>query len=53
MEGPAKKGAGMMVGFTPQHRKTLFKGDATLVGKMISVTIARATVSALYGDIVI
>ncbi len=51
VEGPAKKGAGVLVGFTPQHRKTLFKGDAALVGKMVSVTIARATVSALYGDV--
>jgi len=53
VEGPARKGEGVLMGYTVQHRKTLFPGPDALVGQIVPVSIERATVSTLLGKSVI
>jgi len=52
VEGCAKRGADMYMGRTRTHRKAIFKGDDSLIGKTLPVKILRANVSALEGEIV-
>lgn len=50
-EAPARKGEGMWMGFSPQHRKVIFPGDGTLRGKIVDVNITRATAATLFGEL--
>ncbi len=52
VEGPAKRGA-VFTGKTRGYRTALFPADARLVGQLVDVRVERATVSAIYGDIVL
>jgi len=49
VEGPAKRGEGMLVGRNPGHRKVVFPGKERLVGELIPVKITEASVSTLKG----
>jgi tRNA-2-methylthio-N6-dimethylallyladenosine synthase len=52
VEGPDKKGRRFM-GRTRGNRVVHFAAAERLVGELVPVTIARATTSALYGDLVL
>ena len=47
VEARAKRGENMFMGRTRTHRKVVFKGDESLVGRLLDVKIKAATVSAL------
>lgn len=49
VEGPAKRGDGMMTGRTRTHRKVVFEGSEELKGQIVGVKITGAGVSALSG----
>ena len=51
VEAPAKRGAGMVMGRTRTHRKVIFKGPDSLVGKLAEVRIDEAGVSAMTGTL--
>ena len=53
VEGPARKGDGVYTGRTRGNRKAVFSGSERLVGELIQVKIERATVSTLYGSVVL
>lgn len=52
VEGPARRGDAFM-GKTRGFRTAVFDGDARLVGQLVDLKIRRASVTALYGDIVL
>jgi len=49
VEGPARRGEGMLSGRTPHHRKVIFPGPLGWVGELVPVRIQRATVAATEG----
>ena len=49
VEGPAKRGAGNLIGRTRTHKKVVFKAPADLIGSFQNVEILAAGVSALDG----
>jgi tRNA-2-methylthio-N6-dimethylallyladenosine synthase len=51
VEGPDKTGL-RFTGRTRGNRATVFEGAARLVGSLVPVEIARASVSTLYGELV-
>lgn len=53
VEGPAKKGDMMLVGRSRGYRKVIFKGQDRLIGELIDVKINEATVSTLFGEVVL
>lgn len=53
VEGPAKRGEGMYLGRTRGHRKVVFPGSERLVGELVPVEIASATVTTLTGKLVL
>lgn len=42
VEGPSDKGEGILMGYTPHNKLVNFKGDISLVGKIIPVYIEKA-----------
>jgi tRNA-2-methylthio-N6-dimethylallyladenosine synthase len=52
-EGPAKRGESMFVGRTRGYRKVIVKASPRLVGQLASVRIERATISSLFGELVL
>ncbi|GAB5561231.1 MAG: tRNA (N6-isopentenyl adenosine(37)-C2)-methylthiotransferase MiaB [Synoicihabitans sp.] len=52
IEGPDKKGL-HFTGRTPGNRVVIIDADPRLVGEIVPVTISRATVSTLYGELVL
>lgn len=52
-EGPAKRGESMFVGRTRGHRKVIVKASPRLVGQLVPVRIERATISSLFGELVL
>ena len=53
VEGPAKKGEGMYAGRNRGFRKIIFPGSERLIGQLVPVTINRASVSTLFGELVL
>ena len=53
VEGPAKKGDGMYAGRNRGFRKIVFPGSERLVGQLVAVKINHASVSTLFGDLVL
>jgi len=53
VEGPARKGDGMLVGRTRGYRKVIFPGHERFIGEILDVRIHGATVTALNGDPII
>ncbi len=51
VEGPDKTGR-RFTGRTRGNRATVFEADQRLVGSLVPITIVRASVSTLYGDLV-
>lgn len=51
VEGPARRGGGMLTGRTRGFRKVVFKGNDRLVGELVSVKILDVSVSSLSGEI--
>ncbi|MBO5782460.1 MAG: tRNA (N6-isopentenyl adenosine(37)-C2)-methylthiotransferase MiaB [Opitutales bacterium] len=49
VEGKAKRGLGNLLGRTRTHRKVIFKAPEELIGKLVSVKIISAGVSAMDG----
>jgi tRNA-2-methylthio-N6-dimethylallyladenosine synthase len=52
VEGPARRGDGVFMGRDRGNRKILFQGDASLVGRLVSVRIEKATPAILTGSVV-
>ncbi|MBL4575858.1 MAG: tRNA (N6-isopentenyl adenosine(37)-C2)-methylthiotransferase MiaB [Opitutaceae bacterium] len=52
VEGPSKKGE-LFVGRTRGNRVVHFAADERLIGELAQVKVERATISALYGDLVL
>ncbi len=52
IEGPDKKGL-HFTGRTPGNRVVILDADPRLVGQIVTVDISRATVSTLYGELVL
>lgn len=52
VEAPAKRGESLFMGRTRTHRKTIFRASPDLIGKLVNVKIAKATITALEGEIV-
>ena len=52
VEGPDKTGTRFM-GRTRGNRVAIFEGDARLIGQLVPLRIERATVSSLYGELVL
>ncbi len=52
VEGPDKTGQ-RFTGRTRGNRVTIFEGDARLIGQVVPVRIERASVSSLYGELVL
>ncbi len=52
IEGPDKTGA-HFTGRTPGNRVVILDADPRLVGEVVDVTIQRATISTLYGEMVL
>ncbi|MFW5882980.1 MAG: tRNA (N6-isopentenyl adenosine(37)-C2)-methylthiotransferase MiaB [Verrucomicrobiota bacterium] len=53
VEGSARKGEGMFVGRTAGFRKVIFPGNERLIGELVRVQIQRATVTTLFGELVL
>jgi len=53
VEGPAKKGEGMYAGRNRGFRKIIFPGSERLAGQLVPVKITRASVSTLFGELVL
>jgi len=51
VEGPAKFGAGVYTGRSPQNFVVLFSGHEGMVGRILPVVIRTVTSLALYGDV--
>jgi tRNA-2-methylthio-N6-dimethylallyladenosine synthase len=51
VEGPARKGKGMLMGRTKGYRKVVFPGKPHLVGQLVDTRITNATVTVLKGEI--
>ena len=49
VEGPARKGEGMLAGRTRGNRKVVFRGNRKLTGKLVNLRIEDASVSTLHG----
>ena len=49
VESKAKRGLGNLMGRTRTHRKVIFKAPEELIGKLVSVKIISAGVSAMDG----
>ena len=49
VEGPARKGKGMLVGRTRGFRKVVFPSSADWIGELVSVPILESSVSTLIG----
>ena len=49
VEGPARRGEGMLQGRTPGNRKVVFPGPQELIGQLVNTEIDSASVSTLYG----
>ena len=52
IEGPDKTGL-HFTGRTPSNRVVILDADPRLVGEIVTVDISRATVSTLYGELVL
>ena len=52
VEGPARRGDAY-VGKTRGYRTAILKADERLIGQLVDMDVTRATVSSIYGDIVI
>jgi tRNA-2-methylthio-N6-dimethylallyladenosine synthase len=52
LEGPDKTGE-HFTGRTPGNRVVIVDADPRLVGEIVPVAVNRATVSTLYGDLVL
>ena len=50
VEGPARKGEGMLMGRTRGYRKVIFPGKERLLGELIKIRITGATVTVLKGN---
>lgn len=53
IEGPAKRGEGMLTGRTRGYRRVILPGTERLIGQLVPVIITRTTASILYGDLVL
>ncbi|MDR1817845.1 MAG: tRNA (N6-isopentenyl adenosine(37)-C2)-methylthiotransferase MiaB [Puniceicoccales bacterium] len=51
VEGPARKGDGVLMGRTRTNRKALFRGDLSLAGRLLPVHITGASVTTVTGEI--
>jgi|TARA_B100001964_G_C14003907_1_gene496238 tRNA-2-methylthio-N6-dimethylallyladenosine synthase len=51
VEGPARKGNGMLMGRTRGYRKVLFRGNDPFIGEIIDVRIKDATTTTLNGEL--
>lgn len=51
VEGPARKGEGIMAGRTRGNRKVVFPGDAGLAGSLAGILIEEASVGVLRGTL--
>lgn len=49
VEGPARKGGGMLMGRTRGYRKVVFPGQPSMIGELMEIRIAEATVTVLKG----
>lgn len=49
VEGPARKGEGMLMGRTRGYRKVVFPGPPSMIGELINIHIKEATVTVLKG----
>ncbi|MBP5694946.1 MAG: tRNA (N6-isopentenyl adenosine(37)-C2)-methylthiotransferase MiaB [Bacilli bacterium] len=52
VEGPSKKNKDVLSGYTESNKVVNFKGDKTLIGKIINVKITESHVYSLTGEIV-
>ena len=52
IEGVAQKKKGFVCGRTDSGRLVNAKGDASLIGKFVSIKISEARNAALYGEII-
>lgn len=52
VEGPARRGD-TFTGRTRGYRTAIFDADPRLTGQLVDIDVTRATVSAIYGDVVI
>lgn len=52
VEGPARRGEGVMMGRTRSHRKALFRAPENLAGSFVRARILSATTTALEAEIV-
>lgn len=50
VEGPARRGEGMLVGRNPSFRKIIFPGPQRLIGELIDVQITSASATTLLGQ---
>jgi len=50
VEGPARKGDGLLMGRTRGFRKVIFPGNERQIGELIPIRIREASVSTLKGD---
>jgi tRNA-2-methylthio-N6-dimethylallyladenosine synthase len=53
LEGPARRGEGMYVGRTRGYRKVIVPASPRLVGQLLPVRIEKATISSLFGQLVL
>lgn len=51
VEGPARRGEGVMMGRTRTHRKALFKAPESLAGSLARVKVLSATTTALEAEL--
>jgi tRNA-2-methylthio-N6-dimethylallyladenosine synthase len=52
VEGHAKRGKNTMFGWTPNHHKVLFDGDAKIIGRTVLVRIENCTTTILSGTVI-
>lgn len=53
LEEPAKRGNNMYLGRTRGYRKVILPANERLVGELVTVKITEATVSSLFGDLIL
>lgn len=51
VEGPARKGDGVLMGRNRGNRKVLFAGNADMTGRLLPVRVSRATATVVYGEV--
>jgi tRNA-2-methylthio-N6-dimethylallyladenosine synthase len=52
VEGPARKGEGILMGKNRGYRKVLFPAPAHLIGQLVPIRIQKATTTVLHGEVV-